>query len=147
VKIPRFDLESRVLWVAIAAVVVALLRLAHLIHFSESGITGLLFFFAILLATFVVSGRYAAAGTALCFFCFELLCWMNPPAGNSTAAAVFHGLLLGFFGLGFAFYAFGAVRLIALQKAKPGTAQETGRGSPARPATELSGARLEGGQG
>jgi hypothetical protein len=109
VKIPAIDLESRVLLVASAAVLLAVLRMAHLVLVSNSGDVGLLLFLAILLANFVASSRHAAAATALSFLGFELLCWTNPPAGNSLLAIVFHNVLLTFFGLGFALYAFGAI--------------------------------------
>ena len=108
-KIPAIDLESRVLLVAAAEVLLAVLRMAHLVQVPDSGDIGLLLVFAILLANFVASSRHAAAATALSFLCFELLCWTNPPSGNSLPAIVFHRVLLAFFGLGFTLYAFGAV--------------------------------------
>jgi K+-sensing histidine kinase KdpD len=109
VKIPAIDLESRVLLVASAAVLLVILRMAHLAQVPDSGDIGLLLVFAILLANFVASSRHAAAATALSFLSFELLCWTNPPTGNSILALVFHNCLLAFFGLGFALYAFGAM--------------------------------------
>lgn len=108
-KIPASDLESRVLLVAAAAVLLSVLRMAHLVQVPDSGDIGLLLVFAILLANFVASSRHAAAATALSFLSFELLCWTNPPSGNSLPAIVFHNVLLVFFGLGCALYAFGAI--------------------------------------
>lgn len=138
------DLESRVLLVAAAAVLLAILRMAHVVRVSDSGDIGLLLFLAILLANFVASSRHAAAATALSFLGFELLCWTNPPAGNSLLAAVFHNFLLTFFGLGFALYAFGAIYawLSPGNKAEP--VRRTLQMARDLPAPELSGVTVEG---
>jgi K+-sensing histidine kinase KdpD len=144
VKIPAIDLESRVLLTASAAVLLAALRMAHLVRFSDSGDIGLLLVFAILLANFVASSRHAAAATALSLLSFELLCWTNPPTGNSLLAAVFHNFLLAFFGLGFALYAFGAIYAWF----RPGTepVRRTLQMVRNLPVPELYGARVEGGR-
>lgn len=144
-KIPEIDLESRVLLVAASAVLFAVLRMAHLLRLSDSGDIGLLFFFAILLANFV-SSRYAAAATALSFLCFELLCWMNPPAGNSLLAAVFHDCLLVVFGLGFALYAFGALYALFRPGSKAEPVRRTLQMVQNLPVPELSGVTVEGAQ-
>ncbi len=143
-KIPAIDLESRVLLVAAAAVVLGILRMAHVVHVSDGGDIGLLFFFAILLSNFVVSGRHAASATALSFLSFELLCWINPPARISLLAIAFHNLLLVFFGMGFALYAFGAIYGWFLPASKVEPVRRTLELVKSLPRPELSGATIEG---
>lgn len=145
-KIPAIDLESRVLLVAAAAVMLAVLRMAHLVQVPDSGDIGLLLVFAILLANFVASSRHAAAATALSFLSFELLCWTNPPAGNSILAIVFHNCLLTFFGLGFALYAFGAIYAWLRPGSKAEPVRRTLQMVQNLPGSELSGVTIGGAQ-
>jgi K+-sensing histidine kinase KdpD len=146
VKIPAIDLESRVLLVAAAALLLAVLRMAHLVQVSNSGDIGLLLAFAILLANFVVSSRHAAAATAVSFLSFELLCWTNPPSANSLLAMIFHNFLLVFFGLGFALYAFGAVYAWFRPASKAEPERRTLQMVRDLSETELPGVRAEGAQ-
>jgi K+-sensing histidine kinase KdpD len=143
VKIPAIDLESRVLLVASAAVLLTILRMAHQVQVPDPGDIGLLLVFAILLANFAASSRHAAAATALSFLSFELLCWTNPPAGNSTLALAFHSFLLTFFGLGFALYAFGAIYAWFRPGSKAEPVRRTLQMMQNLPRSELSGVTLE----
>jgi K+-sensing histidine kinase KdpD len=143
VKIPAIDLESRVLLVAAAAVLLAVLRMAHLVQIPDSSDIGLLLVFAILLANFIASSRHAAAATALSFLSFELLCWTNPQAGNSILAIAFHNALLAFFGLGFALYAFGAVYAWLRPGSKAEPVRRTLQMVQSLPVRELSGVTVE----
>jgi hypothetical protein len=146
VKIPAIDLESRVLLVASAAVLLAILRMAHVVRVSDSGDIALLLVFAILLANFVASSRHAATATALSFLSFELLCWTNSPVGNSILAIVFHNFLLAFFGLGFALYSFGAIYAWFRPGSKAEPVCRTLQMMRNLPVPELSGVTAEGAQ-
>ena len=145
-KIPAIDLESRVLVLASAAVLLVVLRMAHLVQVPDSGNIGLLLVFAILLANFAVSSRHAAAATALSFLSFELLCWTNPPAGNSIFAIAFHNFLLTFFGLGLALYAFGAMYAWLSPGTKAEPVRRTLQMMRDLPVPKLSGVTIEGAQ-
>jgi hypothetical protein len=107
-----FDLESRVLIVAIGVAALAISRLAFGFHFSETEDVSLLAILGIFMANAIVAGRFAAAGTSLSCLCFGVLCWANRSPGSSILANGFHSFLLTFFGLGFVVYAFAAIRAI-----------------------------------
>jgi len=126
-KIPSLKLESKVLLTAAVICIIGILRMTHLIPFSDEGDISLLFLIGMVVAGLLRSSpSYRSAGFALLFLCWGLGIW-HPTVPSKTATDQFFKAGTPIvYGAGFLVFTYSAIREYLKRKRNDGSEISTG---------------------
>jgi hypothetical protein len=101
-KVPSLDLELKVLLTVVGICVFGVLRMAHVIHPSETDDISLLFLLGVILSALVFrSARYYSVAKAMLYLCSGLMFWSTLGPNKSAFETCFRWVCAVCFGAAF----------------------------------------------